>query len=84
MVSKHSASASMVASAPRLSVKYTKRNRLQATTAQKTNSGPISPQSNTTVSPGAQIPGRRPRWFFCRQATFASATRRRKLRADPV
>ncbi len=73
----------MVASALKLSVKYTKRWRLQPTTAQKTNSGPISPQSNTTMSPGAHTPGRRPRWFFDCQALFASAARRRKFRADP-
>ena len=62
MVSMHNARAAMVVSARRLSAKKTKRNRLQANTAQNTNSGPISPQSNTNMSPGAQTPGRRPRW----------------------
>ncbi len=61
MVSMHWASAAMVVSARRLSAKYTKRNRLQASTAQNTNRGPISPQSNTSMSPGAHTPGRRPR-----------------------
>ena len=74
----------MVASAPRLSVNQTKRNRLQATTPQKTNNGPISPQSKTTVSPGAHTPGRLPRWFFDFHLLFASATSRRKLRAEPL
>lgn len=29
-------------------------------------------------------PGRRPRWFFARHVALASATRRRKFRADPT
>ena len=73
----------MVVSARRLSAKETKRNRLQASTAQKTNSGPISPQSKTNMSPGAHTPGRRPRWWSMRQAALDSATARRRLRADP-
>jgi len=36
------------------------------------------------TSPGAQTAGRRPRWSWRRHSTFAPATRRRKLRADPV
>jgi hypothetical protein len=36
-----------------------------ATTTQKTKSLPILPQSRTTMSPGVQTAGRRPRWFCC-------------------
>jgi hypothetical protein len=73
----------MVVSARWLSAKYTNRQRLQASTAQNTDSDPISPQSITSASPGDQTPGRRPRWFDWRHRFFSSATRRRKLRSDP-
>ena len=82
--SKHRASAVMVASAPRLSAKQTKRILDHAITAQKTNSGPTSPQSKTNTSPGVQMPGRLPRWFLARHCAFTSATRRRKLRSEPL
>jgi hypothetical protein len=36
-----------------------------------------------SVSPGAHTPGRRPRGWPWRQARLASATSRRKFRADP-
>jgi hypothetical protein len=76
-------SATKVVSARWLSAKYTNRQRLHASTAQNTDSGPISPQSMTSMSPGAHTPGRRPRWLLWRQAFFASATRRLKFRAEP-
>ena len=60
--SKQAARAARVVSARWLSAKYTKRTRLQASTAQNTDSGPIWPQSMTSMSPGAHTPGRRPRW----------------------
>ena len=43
----------------------------------------LGPQSMTSTSPGAQTPGRRPRWLSRRKSSFSSETRRRKLRAEP-
>ena len=80
---KHAASAAMVVSARWLSAKHTNRQRLQASTAQNTDRDPISPQSITSMSPGDHTPGRRPRWLLVRHFFFSSATRRRKLRAEP-
>lgn len=62
----------------------TNRTRDHASTAQNTLTPPRVPQSMTRYSPGAQTAGRRPRWSWRRHSTFAPATRRRKLRADPV
>ncbi len=81
--SKQAARAARVVSERWLSAKITNRNRLQAATAQNTSSGPIWPQSMTSTSPGAHTPGRRPRWWFERHRPLASATRRRRLRAEP-
>ena len=81
--SKQEARATRVVSERWLSAKYTKRTRLQASTAQSTDSDPICPQSMTNMSPGAHTPGRRPRWWSARQARLALTTRRRKLRAEP-
>jgi len=64
--------------------KRTKQKRLQATTAQKTLSGPTDPQSMMSVSPGDHTPGRRPRRCSRRPAALAAATSRRKLRAEPT
>ena len=66
-----------------LSANRTNRNRDQASTAQNTCSGPVLPQSIASTSPGAHTAGRRPRWLSRRHVFFASATSRRKLRADP-
>lgn len=64
--------------------KRTKRQRLHAATAQKTWRVPFFPQSITRVSPGDHTAGRRPRWWSARHAFFALATRRRRLRAEPL
>lgn len=55
--SKQEARAARGVSARWLSAKHTKRARLQASTAQNTDSDPIWPQSMTTMSPGAHTPG---------------------------
>ncbi|WP_425584248.1 MBL fold metallo-hydrolase [Streptosporangium album] len=68
-----------------LSAKRTNRTRDQAGTAQNTcRPPPASPQSMTSISPGVQSAGRRPRWCPRRQAFFVAATRRRELRAEPA
>ena len=50
----------------------------------KDEQGADRPQSKTTMSPGAHTPGRLPRWFFDFHVSFTSATKRRKLRDEPL
>ena len=84
MTPKHSASIAIVVVACSSAANRTNLTRNQASTAQKTLTPPNVPESLTRYSPGAQTAGRRPRWPSRRHSTFAPATRRRKLRADPV
>ncbi len=75
----------MVVSARWLSAKYTNRQRLHASTAQNTDSDPISPQSITSMSPGDHTAGPAATMVrLVRHFCFSSATRRRKLRAEPA
>ena len=82
--SKHSASIASVVSDRSLPANRTNRNRDQASTAQNTCSEPVLPQSIASTSPGVHTAGRRPRWLSRRHALFASATSRRRFRADPA
>ena len=82
--SKQRASISNVVGAFSSAAKRTKRQRENAITAQKMCKPASAPQSMTSTSPGAHTPGRRPRWWPERQSRLALATRRLKLRAEPV
>ena len=84
MTSKHSASMAIVVVACSSAANRTNRTRDHASTAQNTLTPPNTPQSMTRYSPGVHTAGRRPRWSSRRHSTLAPATRRRKLRADPV
>ena len=83
IASKQRAIISKVVEAVSSLAKRTKRQREWAITAQKVCNPSSLPQSMTSTSPGAQVPGRRPRWWPALQSRLTLATRRRKLCAEP-
>jgi hypothetical protein len=83
IVSKHSASRRRVVAWVSSAANRTNRTRDQASTAQNTWRPPSDPQSMTRCSPGTGVQGRYTR-RDARQAALASATARRRWRADPA